>query len=173
MRALVHCLAKRLPAVETVLEAFEQGSAGDSEVSDCVAKAGSFEASKDDVSEWMKHVRKWEDKKENDGQSRGLGKGLVALFQGLKPADKLFSKEERAALLARGAAEDTRIARELRKTLEQLPDSSLPYDEFFAIIGRELEGAIVTKYGSGDGDAYDLLELATGEEHLKYRRLGR
>jgi hypothetical protein len=173
MRALVHCLARRLPAVDTVTEAFFQGSVSDAQVSDCVAKARSFAASQKEVGDWMKNVRNWEDKEQNKGQSKGLRKGLVALLQGLEPADKLFPREERAALLARGAAEDTRIARELRQTLEQLPDTALPYDEFFAIVGRALEGAIVPKYGAGDGDAYDLLDLATGEENLKYRRLGR
>lgn len=159
-RAIVECLANRLPFQE-ILPAIYHG-AGWSAHSDIRTSIEQADAAD------HQYVEKWIEAVETN-PAVAIGR----LSRGLPQAEQELQLSEYAALLARGAIESARLARELEQATASLAEEHEVTTTAFAKLGWALEEALLADLVGGlEGDLIELVKDLTTEEPLKYPGIG-
>jgi hypothetical protein len=168
MEAVVECLIEERP-LETLLDIHHASlSRFSSPVQ--VAMTRAMDADEKYVTEWLHQL-------ETDLEDARIGKSSLKaigqLLHGLHQTRQDITSTESAALLARGAIESTRLARELDENVSTLAEEHEATATAFAKIGRTLEKMLLAEYaGASQDELVELIAILTGKQAFQVPNVG-
>jgi hypothetical protein len=160
LRAILECLAYSQPFQEILPAIFHDVSrSAHRDIRTALEQAGAAD---------HQYVEKWIEAVETNPET-----AIGQLLRGLPLPEQELQPEEYAALLARGAIESARLARELEKAARNLAEEREIVTTAFAKLGWALEKVLLANFTSGPQDELiDLIAILTGQKSLEYPTTG-